>query len=462
MMRQVALTFTLLCSVALGQAQTFEAAAASAKSDLDKALAELSALEKKIADEKIPLARELNTLESEVIAKRREHADAKRLQDRKSVDLGKLKAGEKGFTDQNDYLRKTLLEEYIRRFETRVHASEKEQYQLIIKDARETNDNPSSPAESVFTKQLTVVQAALDRLDNLLGGHVYDGSALNTDGIAGRGAVAMIGPLVVFAGNDGRAGLAEQLRGSTDATLIDIGPEHQAGIAAVVGSGSGQLPLDSTMGNALKIRQVEETWWEHINKGGVVIWPLLALGLAASLVALVKWVQLANLRRIQPSDLQSILDHVNDNDPASALALAKRIRGPAGELLQTAIQNAGESKEMIEEILYEKMLHTKPKLERLLPFLSLTAATSPLLGLLGTVTGMINTFKLITVFGTGDPKRLSSGISEALVTTEYGLIIAVPCLLLFALLSRKAKGILASMEQTAVGFVNGLAARNGR
>ena len=462
MMRQVALTFTLLCSVALGQAQTFEAAAASAKSDLDKALAELSALEKKIADEKIPLARELNTLESEVIAKRREHADAKRLQDRKSVDLGKLKAGEKGFTDQNDYLRKTLLEEYIRRFETRVHASEKEQYQSIIKDARETNNNPSSPAESVFTKQLTVVQAALDRLDNLLGGHVYDGSALNTDGIAGRGVFAMIGPLVVFAGNDGRAGLAEQLRGSTDATLIDIGPEHQAGIAAVVGSGSGQLPLDSTMGNALKIRQVEETWWEHINKGGVVIWPLLALGLAASLVALVKWVQLANLRRIQPSDLQSILDHVNDNDTASALALAKRIRGPAGELLQTAIQNAGESKEMIEEILYEKMLHTKPKLERLLPFLSLTAATSPLLGLLGTVTGMINTFKLITVFGTGDPKRLSSGISEALVTTEYGLIIAVPCLLLFALLSRKAKGILASMEQTAVGFVNGLAARNGR
>ena len=461
-MRQVALTFTLLCSVALGQAQTFEAAAASAKSDLDKALAELSALEKKIADEKIPLARELNTLESEVIAKRREHADAKRLQDRKSVDLGKLKAGEKGFTDQNDYLRKTLLEEYIRRFETRVHASEKEQYQLIIKEARETNDNPASSAESVFTKQLTVVQAALDRLDNLLGGHVYDGSALNTDGIAGRGVFAMIGPLVVFAGNDGRAGLAEQLRGSTDATLIDIGPEHQAGIAAVVGSGSGQLPLDSTMGNALKIRQVEETWWEHINKGGVVIWPLLALGLAASLVALVKWVQLANLRRIQPSDLQSILDHVNDNDPASALALAKRSWGPAGELLQTAIQNAGESKEMIEEILYEKMLHTKPKLERLLPFLSLTAATSPLLGLLGTVTGMINTFKLITVFGTGDPKRLSSGISEALVTTEYGLIIAVPCLLLFALLSRKAKGILASMEQTAVGFVNGLAARNGR
>jgi biopolymer transport protein ExbB len=256
--------------------------------------------------------------------------------------------------------------------------------------------------------------------------------------------------------------LAEQLRGSTDATLVDIGPDHQAGIVAVTGTGTGQLPFDSTMGNALKIKQVEETWWEHINKGGVVIWPLLALGLAAALVALIKWMQLARLQQVRPGDLQSILDRVNDNDSASAMALAKRIKGPAGELLETAIQSTGESKEMIEEILYEKMLHAKPKLESMLQFLSLAAATSPLLGLLGTVTGMINTFKLITVFGTGDPKRLSSGISEALVTTEYGLIIAVPCLLLFALLSRKSKGILASMEQTAVGFINGLTVKNGR
>ena len=323
MMKQFALAFSLLCSVALGQAQTFEAAAASAKSDLDKALAELSALEKKIANEKIPLARELNTLESEVIAKRREHTEARRLQDRKSVDLSKLKAEEKAFTEQNDYLRKTLLEEYIRRFETRIHASEKEQYQSVVRTARETNDNPSSPVESVFTGQLTVVQAALDRLGNLLGGHVYDGTALNAEGIAERGKFAALGPLVVFAVSDSEAGLAEQLRGSTDATLVDIGPEHHAGIVAVTGSGTGLVPFDSTMGNALKIKQVQETWWEHINKGGVVIWPLLGLGLAAALVALIKWAQLARLQQVRPGDLQSILDRVNDNDPASASGLGQ-------------------------------------------------------------------------------------------------------------------------------------------
>ena len=82
---------------------------------------------------------------------------------------------------------------------------------------------------------------------------------------------------------------------------------------------------------------------------------------------------------------------------------------------------------------------------------------APLLGLLGTVTGIISTFKLITVFGTGDVKTLSGGISEALITTELGLIAAIPALLLHAYLSRKAKGITDRMEQSALSLVNGVA-----
>ena len=93
---------------------------------------------------------------------------------------------------------------------------------------------------------------------------------------------------------------------------------------------------------------------------------------------------------------------------------------------------------------------------RVLPFLALTATTGPLLGLLGTVTGMIATFKLISSFGSGDPKMLAAGISEALMATATGMGVAIPALLLHAFLSRKAKSILGSMEQTAVGFVNGV------
>jgi biopolymer transport protein ExbB len=95
-------------------------------------------------------------------------------------------------------------------------------------------------------------------------------------------------------------------------------------------------------------------------------------------------------------------------------------------------------------------------LESYLPFISLTAAAAPLLGLLGTVTGMITTFNMISLFGTGDPRTMSSGISEALITTEYGLIISIPALLLHAFLSRRVKTVLGSMEQSSISFINGL------
>ncbi|MBT5707990.1 MAG: MotA/TolQ/ExbB proton channel family protein, partial [Verrucomicrobia bacterium] len=106
------------------------------------------------------------------------------------------------------------------------------------------------------------------------------------------------------------------------------------------------------------------------------------------------------------------------------------------------------------------MLSVQPKLERFLNVIAVTAATAPLLGLLGTVTGIIKTFKLMQVFGAGDPKPLMAGISEALITTELGLILAIPSLLLHALLSRKVAAVLSRLEKLSVAFVNGLSRRN--
>jgi biopolymer transport protein ExbB len=125
-------------------------------------------------------------------------------------------------------------------------------------------------------------------------------------------------------------------------------------------------------------------------------------------------------------------------------------------MLEVALAHVDEPKEYLEEVMYEKMLSTKPRLEALLPVIALTAACAPLLGLLGTVTGMINTFNMISVFGAGDPRTLSGGISEALITTEFGLIVAIPALLMHAFLSRKVKGVMGSMEQTTVAFINGV------
>ena len=129
-------------------------------------------------------------------------------------------------------------------------------------------------------------------------------------------------------------------------------------------------------------------------------------------------------------------------------------RSPVGRMLAVGVEHIREPRELIEEVMYENVLATRLKLQRFLPFIALSASSAPLLGLLGTVTGIISTFKLITVYGSGDVKTLSSGISEALITTEYGLYVAIPSLLMYAFLARKARGLIDQMEKAALAFVN--------
>ena len=151
--------------------------------------------------------------------------------------------------------------------------------------------------------------------------------------------------------------------------------------------------------------------------------------------------------------MQNVIQSIESGNEEKALSEAKTIEGAAGDLLVTAVDNYKVKSTNLEEILFEKILSAQPTLERFLPFMALTAASAPLLGLLGTVTGMIKTFTLITIFGTGDAKSLSSGISEALVTTELGLIVAIPSLILHGLLSRMAKQKVGDLEQISVSFI---------
>jgi biopolymer transport protein ExbB len=231
-------------------------------------------------------------------------------------------------------------------------------------------------------------------------------------------------------------------------------------MADVTTTGQGTLFLDPKLGQALDIRRLTESLPDHIKKGGLVMWPILILALAAFVVSIFKAIEIVSVKKGKVKDLEVILDHLDNGRAEDALGYARGIKGPVGGMLVAALEHIDADEDLIEEILYEKMLTTQPKLERYLPFIAVTAATAPLLGLLGTVTGMINTFKLITIFGTGDATQLSSGISEALITTEFGLIIAIPALFAHTMLSRLSKAVLGSMERTAVGLVNGLPHKN--
>ena len=176
-----------------------------------------------------------------------------------------------------------------------------------------------------------------------------------------------------------------------------------------------------------------------MKKGGAVMIPIFAMAGLALLFALYKWLGLAFIPKPSRKKVAALLDAVGERDENRAHELAASMRGPVGSMLQAGVAHLREPRELIEEIMYETVLKTRLKLQGLLPFIAICAASAPLLGLLGTVTGIISTFKMITVFGSGDVKSLSGGISEALITTKFGLIVAIPSLLLHAFLSRKAR-----------------------
>jgi biopolymer transport protein ExbB len=190
--------------------------------------------------------------------------------------------------------------------------------------------------------------------------------------------------------------------------------------------------------------------------------PILGLAFAALAVAIFKWIQLSRLRSPTDAQIASIMNAVAEDDVDAASLAAAAIKGPAGEMLGAGIEHIDEPRDLVEEVMFEKVLSAKLTLEKFLPFVAITASASPLLGLLGTVTGIINTFKLITVFGSGDVKSLSGGISEALVTTMWGLIVAIPALLLHAFLSRKARGMIDQMEKCGISFMNTLTKLSNR
>lgn len=445
-----------------------ETATADLQKQLEESLAELAALREQMAAEKLPLARTLSEMETELSAARQEFQQTTRLLDNRTLDLTNLRTEIKSRQEEASYL-STLLAEYIRNFESRLHIAEVQRHRSTLDAARLAPEDTNLSQQDIYQQQAVLLTASLDRIEDLLGGARFDGTAVDATGLVRRGTYALIGPVAIFRSTDGRGpavqsstsqssevvGAAEQRLGSLESTILAFEqPEHIAAASQLITNGTGRFPLDPTQGNAHKIAETKETLWEHIKKGGPVMYPIFALAATAFLLAIIKWLQLLFVRKPSRKRVRNLLEAVARHDREGALKVAGRVRGPTGRMLVAGVQHLHEPRQLIEEVMYETVLATKLKLQRFLPFIAVSASAAPLLGLLGTVTGIMNTFTLITVFGTGDVKTLSSGISEALITTEYGLIVAIPSLLLHALLSRKARGIVDQMEKAAVAFAN--------
>lgn len=198
----------------------------------------------------------------------------------------------------------------------------------------------------------------------------------------------------------------------------------------------------------------EKTFIEVINSGGMIGWVIVSLGLV---VLVLVFMRVRFLHRSSDSidKIQSqVVECIVADDIDAAKEVCETSRGATARVVAATLRNLDRDREHLEDVVSESILHESSYLNRFGAFITVIAAVSPLLGLLGTVTGMIATFDVITEFGTGDPKLLSGGISTALVTTELGLIVAIPALILGNLLSSWSNRIKDEVERAALRVIN--------
>ncbi|MGB5626186.1 MAG: MotA/TolQ/ExbB proton channel family protein, partial [Woeseiaceae bacterium] len=210
--------------------------------------------------------------------------------------------------------------------------------------------------------------------------------------------------------------------------------------------GAVDFGIDVTKGGILGLLVESPTIKDRIEQGGIVGYCIIALGIIGLLIAIVRWFALSNDSRKVSAQLK--------RDTAST-------DNPLGRVLAAYESNKGADTETIELKLSEAALKEMPGLTKGLLFIKVVAAVAPLMGLLGTVTGMIKTFQVITLYGAGDPKMMAGGISQALMTTVLGLVVAIPMVLLHTVVSGQSRKIVNILQSQSAGLVAQHSERKG-
>jgi biopolymer transport protein ExbB len=211
-------------------------------------------------------------------------------------------------------------------------------------------------------------------------------------------------------------------------------------------SGYTGFGVDVTRGGILGLLVETPTLTEKIDQGGIVGYSILALGAIGLLIAIWRFMGLTTDSRKVSAQLK--------RDTAST-------DNPLGRVLAAYESNRGADTETIELKLSEAALKEMPGLTKGLLFIKVISVVAPLMGLLGTVTGMIKTFQVITLYGAGDPKMMAGGISQALVTTVLGLVVAIPMVLLHTIVSGQSRKVINVIQSQSAGLIAEHSEKNG-
>ncbi|AWL12768.1 Biopolymer transport protein ExbB [Saliniradius amylolyticus] len=266
----------------------------------------------------------------------------------------------------------------------------------------------------------------------------FEADVIEADGEKEREQVVRVGSFALISEDDY---LIHNPATGTISELVRQPADRYGDSAERLHESDGELVkfgVDPTGGSILGLLVQAPTLKERIEQGGLVGYIILAVGAIGLLLALERLFTLSIIRAKVKKQLKS--DTIKQTNPL-------------GRVLHVRDEFPDADTETLELKLTEAILAEVPRLSRNLTIVKIISVVAPLMGLLGTVTGMILTFQAITLFGTGDPKLMAGGISSALITTVLGLVVAIPMTLLYAILNTRSKNIVHILQEQASGVI---------
>lgn len=423
----------------------------SIKKDIIKAQKHLLDQRESIASERPELIKTFQEIQNKLQGKRRKMRLARMEEYELDEILKSLKSKHYLYSQDYSFIEK-LLRDYSLRVDTFLLPGEKLNYDNSPKDTNLTQDGKSVKDE--FRAHLSSLETGIKRMEKLLGGAKITGQASSAEGELKEGTYFITGPVSWFVAKDGSlkgsvlrekgSGSPRVIRGDSSFTdKLILGKESFA-------------KIDITGGRILALKSAQENGKGTLRKAGFWILPILLLALISGIIGVMKIIEFSRIKTPSPGWINELLSAVKKENTEEAMQVSQTPKHPASQLMSECLEYVESGPDVVEEVLYERLISVENKLYNWLPFIAITAAAAPLLGLLGTVSGMVRTFDVISFLGTGDAKPLAGGISEALLTTFFGLVVAIPALILHALLIRRAQGILQNTEKLGLRFINGL------
>jgi len=432
----------------------FDAAAAKAAGDyqerLKKAAEQLTQTRHKIADEKAPLLAALHAAEERIVAAESEIARIETEQEERKDRKRQIQKEREPLLKNLGYA-STLAHDAGVAIADGLSPGEdhaigprlKEIIEQLGATTKSSSEEPTAAALDVM----------VHRIERSIGGYEMRGRAIvvNSNEVE-DGTYAFVGPDTFFRAADGKfSGVLRTREGAVYPIVYPLDNWKQVDADAFFQGKRGTLMAD-TSGKALRLEETKGTLIEHLKRGGVVSLVILAVGLLSVILILNKIFDLVKLKVDEPGNVEVFLSTLPNTPAQGRWELLRPLRSTTRELFATGLKHIEDPKSELEERLFAALMRIRLHSERRLPLLSVIAVAAPLMGLLGTVTGMVRTFALITVFGTGNAGKLASGISEVLIATELGLVVAIPTLVAHGFLASRIQKKLLLLERYSLEF----------